>query len=206
MNAWSDAFDAPGRHRAVPLRRVGTGDRIMLERNPDYWGKLPRARALIFRASRTPASASSRSRGAPSTSPTNPRPRAAVRRRSTPTLAAARCAGNNVAYLAMNTTRPPFDDVGVRRAVNSRSTRTRSSSSSTRGMAGRRPAAAADACGATHGGQRLPLRSRRGAQRTAREAGSRVPLRRPVLAVRHDDAAPVHARTRRGRARDPAQT
>ena len=106
---------------------VGTGPfrfaewqdgRIVLERNPDYWGPAPAMERLVFRAI-----PDGRQRlielesGALDVAYSIP-PDELQFVELHPDLLLYRAAANNVAYLAMNSTHPPFDDARVRRAVN----------------------------------------------------------------------------------------
>jgi peptide/nickel transport system substrate-binding protein len=94
------------------------GERIVLERNPNYWGGAPEIERLVFQAmpdgrQRLIALESGAIDVAYSIPPAELQFVALH-----PGLDLKRRPANNVAYLAMNSTRPPFDDVRVRRAVN----------------------------------------------------------------------------------------
>jgi peptide/nickel transport system substrate-binding protein len=106
---------------------VGTGPfrfaewkegRIVLERNADYWGAPPTIERLVFRAI-----PDGRQRlielesGAIDVAYSIP-PNELQFIDLHPDLELHRAPANSVAYLAMNATRPPFDDPRVRRAVN----------------------------------------------------------------------------------------
>ena len=107
------------RHRAVPLRRVVAGRAHHARGQPELLGRRAQDPAPgLRRHPRSRASAWSRSRAAPSTSPRTCRRRICSSSRCIPSSSCMRVAGNNVGYLAMNTQHPPFDDVRVRRAVN----------------------------------------------------------------------------------------
>lgn len=116
------------RHSAGTNRPVGTGPyrfrswrrgaRVVLERNPDYWGGSPRIPRLVFSVVRE---GHQRLNGLQSGTidliyGVAPEDRAIVQLH--PDLRLLPAGAANVAYLAMNTRRPPFDDVRVRRALN----------------------------------------------------------------------------------------
>ena len=106
---------------------VGTGPfrftswdagRIVLERNDDYWGGAPTVERLVFQAipdgrQRLVALES----GAIDIAYSIP-PEELQFVELHPQLTLYRRPANNVAYMAMNTQKPPFDDVRVRRAAN----------------------------------------------------------------------------------------
>lgn len=106
---------------------VGTGpfrfaswedERIVLERNEDYWGGAPEIERLVFQAipdgkQRLIALES----GAIDIAYSIP-PEELQFVELHPRLTLYRRPANNVAYMAMNTQKPPFDDVRVRRAAN----------------------------------------------------------------------------------------
>jgi peptide/nickel transport system substrate-binding protein len=94
------------------------GDRIVLRRNPDYWEGPPRLARLVYRAiagdeERLAALESGAIDVAYELAPKDLGYVALH-----PDLQLLRMAANNVCYLAMNVTRPPFDDLRVRQAVN----------------------------------------------------------------------------------------
>jgi peptide/nickel transport system substrate-binding protein len=107
---------------------VGTGpfrfvewvkdDRIVLERNPDYWGEKPYLDRVVFRSIpentvRVLALDKGDVQGMDGISPLEAR---RIDRGAGVTL--LRKPGMNVGYLAMHMEKPPFDKVEVRRAVN----------------------------------------------------------------------------------------
>jgi peptide/nickel transport system substrate-binding protein len=98
--------------------RWDKGERIILERNPRYWGRKPKVEHLIFEvipdaSQRLTSLQSGTVDVAQGIAPSD---RQIVKLH--PDLSLIRVAGFNVAYLAMNTHKPPFDDLRVRRAVN----------------------------------------------------------------------------------------
>lgn len=106
---------------------VGTGPfafsewsegRIVLERNPQYWGEMPKLKRLIFKAipdarQRLVALESGAVDVAYSILPDEQQFVTLH-----PALTLYRAPANNVSYVALNTEHPPFDDVRVRQAVN----------------------------------------------------------------------------------------
>ena len=111
-----------------PFHPVGTGpfrfvswergSRIVLERNPDYWGRAPAFAKLVFQVirdarQRLVALESSAIDIAYSILPEELQFVALH-----PNLRLHETAANNVSYLAMNTLKPPFDNVEIRQAVN----------------------------------------------------------------------------------------
>lgn len=102
-----------------PFRFVSWADgRIVLERNPHYWGGAPHVERLVFKAmpdarQRLVALESGAIDIAYSISPEELQFVALH-----PQLRLYQAPANNVSYLALNTARPPFDDVRVRRAAN----------------------------------------------------------------------------------------
>ena len=116
------------RRRAFAQNPVGTGPfiferwergrRIVLRRNPGYWGRKPQVDTLAIEVI-----PDSRHRfiGLESNHVDVALGLATADRQLVnlhPRLKLRQLEGNNVAYLAMNTSRPPFDDVRVRQAVN----------------------------------------------------------------------------------------
>lgn len=118
VKKWGDKY---GRHPigTGPFRFVSwdTG-RIVLERNPDYWGGAPTIERLVFQTipddrQRLVALESGAIDLAYSILP-----KELQFVELHPELALYRRPANNVTYLAMNTTHKPFDDVRVRHAFN----------------------------------------------------------------------------------------
>lgn len=109
------------------LHPVGTGPfrftewkdgRIVLERNRDYWDKPPAIDRLVFRAIPDGRQRLIELESGAIDVAYSILPNELQFVDLHPDLQLYRAAANNVAYLAMNTTRPPFDDLRVRRAVN----------------------------------------------------------------------------------------
>jgi peptide/nickel transport system substrate-binding protein len=94
------------------------GDRITLVANPSYWDGPPRVQHLVYEVipDASQRLVSLQSGTVDVAYGLAPADRQLVRLH--PDLTLYRVSGNNVAFLAMNTQRPPFDDVRVRRAVN----------------------------------------------------------------------------------------
>ncbi|MCP4444845.1 MAG: ABC transporter substrate-binding protein [Myxococcales bacterium] len=95
-----------------------SGRRIVLERNGDYWGTLPKLGRLIFKAipdarQRLVALESGAVQVAYSILPEEQQFVTLH-----PELKLYLAPANNVSYVAMNTQRPPFDNVRLRRAIN----------------------------------------------------------------------------------------
>ena len=104
-----------GPYRFVRWRR---GDRIVLARNVGYWGGTPKVKRLVFAVI---PGAQQRLNGLESGTVDmifglQPKLRPLVQLH--PDLRLLSAGAPNIAYLAMNTRRPPFDDIRVRRAVN----------------------------------------------------------------------------------------
>lgn len=106
---------------------VGTGafrfaswadERVVLERNDRYWGKVPKLRRLVFKsiADGRQRLVALESRAIDIAYSILPDEQQFVTLH--PQLQLRRAALNNVTYLAMNTQRPPFQDLRVRRAFN----------------------------------------------------------------------------------------
>jgi peptide/nickel transport system substrate-binding protein len=111
-----------------PFHPVGTGpfrfeswqrgDRIVIARNDDYWGPKPRVARIVFRAIADARQRLVALEGQAVDVAYGVLPEELQYVKLHPDLRLHQIAVNNVAYLAMNTTHPPFDDVDVRRAVN----------------------------------------------------------------------------------------
>jgi peptide/nickel transport system substrate-binding protein len=103
---------------AFRLTRWEKSERIVLTRNADYWDIPPRINHLVYRvipdASQRLTSLQS---GAVDVAHGIP-PAERLLINLQPDLKLYHLPGNNVVFLAMNTQRPPFDDLRVRRAIN----------------------------------------------------------------------------------------
>jgi peptide/nickel transport system substrate-binding protein len=101
------------------------GTEYVLDRNDGYWGGGPRVSRLHFRVIKsTTLRFEEFQRGAVHVID-NLKPSDIPKIRQMPGAVMVRRPGMNVAYLAMNTLRPPFDNVLVRRAVNHAINKTR---------------------------------------------------------------------------------
>jgi peptide/nickel transport system substrate-binding protein len=119
VRKWGPAF---ARHPVGtgPFRFVewSPGERIMLAANPSYWGGAPHIQHLVFVTIRDARQRLVALEGGAIDVAENLSPEDLQFVALHPELKLLRVAANNVAYLAMNTTHKPFDDVRVRRAVN----------------------------------------------------------------------------------------
>jgi peptide/nickel transport system substrate-binding protein len=119
VRTWGDAYaDHPVGTGPFRLASWDKGERIVLERNPDYWGGAPALARLVFQ---TIPDARQRLIGLESSAVDiaySILPEELQFVELHPDLVLTRTPANNVTYLAMNTTHPPFDDARVRRAVN----------------------------------------------------------------------------------------
>lgn len=94
------------------------GDRIVLERNPDYWGGAPRSARIVFRAIPDGRQRLIALEGGAIDIAYSILPQELQFVELHPELVLHRTPANNVAYLAMNTTHAPLSDLRVRRAIN----------------------------------------------------------------------------------------
>ncbi len=103
-----------------PFRFVewSVGERVTLEANEAYWDGAPSIKHLVFVEIRDPRQRLVALEGEAIDLAENLNPQDLQFVALHPGLELHRVAGNNVGYLAMNVTHPPFDDVRVRRAVN----------------------------------------------------------------------------------------
>jgi peptide/nickel transport system substrate-binding protein len=93
-------------------------DRIVIERNDDYWGPRPRVARIVFRDIPDARQRLVALEGGAVDVAYAILPEELQYVKLHPDLRLLQTAVANVAYLAMNTTKPPFDDVEVRHAVN----------------------------------------------------------------------------------------
>lgn len=84
----------------------------------DYWGGPPRIETLVFSITPNPAVRLTKLRAGECHLMAFARPGDAPRIEADPALRLLRQEGLNLGYMAMNTQRPPFNDVRVRRAIN----------------------------------------------------------------------------------------
>ena len=121
VRKWGDDFV---RHPVGtgPFRLVewAPGERVTLEANPNYWeSRSPvNVKHLVFVTMRDARQRLVALEGGAVDIAESLAPADLQFVTLHPELRLERVAGNNVGYLAMNTARPPFDDVRVRRAIN----------------------------------------------------------------------------------------
>jgi peptide/nickel transport system substrate-binding protein len=104
-----------------PFRFVSwdrSAGRITLRRFEEYWGRKARAEKLVFRRIGDSRQRILALESGAAQIVRNVDPGALQMVRLHPDLRASVTRGNTVAYMAMNTTKPPFDDPRARRAVN----------------------------------------------------------------------------------------
>ncbi len=111
-----------------PRNPVGTGpfrfvqwikdDRVILERNAEYWGMKPKIERLIFKSIPENMARLIALRQGEIDGMDNLVPDFIADIEAQSDLKLLSQAGMNVGYLAMNMDRPPFDNPGVRRAIN----------------------------------------------------------------------------------------
>ncbi len=100
------------------FRRWVQGDRVELERNPEYWGPAPKLASVTFRFVADPAAASAAMLAGDIDAFSNfPAPEALDQFRADPRFTVHVGTTEGKTILALNEARPPFDDVRVRRAL-----------------------------------------------------------------------------------------
>jgi len=127
--AWGDAvIVAPETAEANKSDPVGTGpftfgqwvqgDRVVLERNPDYWGEAPALEQVTFRFISDPTAAfAAVMAGDVDVFPRFPAPENLAQFESDSRFQVIVGSTEGETILAMNHDRPPFDDIRVRQAV-----------------------------------------------------------------------------------------
>ncbi len=99
------------------FRRWEPGERLVLERNPDYWREGAKVDRLVFVPVADNTLRLLQVEKAAVQVADEPNPHDLGRIAGRDDVALVQAPGMNVAYLAMNNGKPPFDDVRVRRAV-----------------------------------------------------------------------------------------
>lgn len=130
MNFAAAVSPTAARRHGTDYRRhpIGTGpfrfvewredERIVLERNDDYWGPAPPLKRLIFKPIQDSSVRFFELRTGSIHGVDNLSPEFIDEIEANPELQLLKQAGMNVGYLAMNMDRPPFDDRRVRLAIN----------------------------------------------------------------------------------------
>jgi len=106
---------------------VGTGpfrfalweekERIILEANPDYWGGAPKIERLVFQPIADDTSRRLELERGTIDFMVAPHPDDVKTLETDPGITVLKAPGMNVAYLAMNCQKPPFDKVSIRQAI-----------------------------------------------------------------------------------------
>jgi peptide/nickel transport system substrate-binding protein len=93
------------------------GDRVEMERNPDYWGSQPKLKAVTFKFISDPAAATAAVlAGDIDAFPLFPAPEAVEQFKADPRFAVQIGTTEGKTILALNNAKKPFDDIRVRRA------------------------------------------------------------------------------------------
>ncbi len=103
---------------AYKLTSWTRGERIVLERNRDYWGGMPATKRIVFQVIPDPRQRLIALESGAIDIAYSILPEELQFVELHPNLVLHKVAANNVAYVALNTSRPPFDNVKVRRAAN----------------------------------------------------------------------------------------
>jgi peptide/nickel transport system substrate-binding protein len=94
------------------------GDRVEMERNPDYWGSQPKLKAVTFKFVSDPAAATAAVlAGDIDAFPLFPAPEAIEQFKADPRFAVQIGTTEGKTILALNNAKKPFDDIRVRRAL-----------------------------------------------------------------------------------------
>jgi peptide/nickel transport system substrate-binding protein len=119
VRKWGDAFaEHPVGSGPFEFERWDRGERIILRRNEAYWGGAPSFERLVFEVVPDPRQRLIALESGAIDMAAAILPDELQYVELHPQLVLHRAPSNNVVYLAMNTARPPFDNVTVRHAVN----------------------------------------------------------------------------------------
>lgn len=125
---YADSLEAAGKQEQLNQMPVGTGPFsfvayqqdavIRYKQNPDYWGGAPKIDDLVFAITTDAAVRYQKLKAGECHLMPYPNAADVEAMKSDPNLTVLEQEGLNVAYLAYNTTQPPFDKVEVRKALN----------------------------------------------------------------------------------------
>ncbi|WP_152046784.1 ABC transporter substrate-binding protein [Aureimonas psammosilenae] len=125
---YADTLLKAGKKDLLDTQPIGTGPftftdfrkdvAVRYRAFPDYWRGRQTVDTLVFSITTPPAARLAKLKAGECHISAFPTPENADEVRADPNLRLYTTEGLNIGYLAMNTTRPPFDDVRVRRAVN----------------------------------------------------------------------------------------
>jgi peptide/nickel transport system substrate-binding protein len=119
VRRWGDDYaDHPVGTGPFRLAEWKKGERIVLDANEEYWGGAPQMKRLVFQYIPDARQRLIALEGGAIDIAYSILPAELQFVQLHPDLQLHRTPANNVTYLAMNTTHPPFDDVRVRRAAN----------------------------------------------------------------------------------------
>ena len=119
VRRYGDAFaEHPVGSGPFAFERWDKGQRIVLRRNATYWGGAPGFERLIFEVIADPRQRLIALESGAIDMAATIHPEELQYAELHPGLRLHRAPSNNVVYLAMNTSKPPFDDIRVRRAIN----------------------------------------------------------------------------------------
>jgi dipeptide transport system substrate-binding protein len=124
---YADTLTRLGKKELLDTQPIGTGPFVFASFRkdvavryrafPDYWRGRQQMDTLVFSITPTPAARLAKLKAGECHISAFPTPDDAEEIRADPTLRLYTAEGLNIGYLAMNTSRPPFNDLRVRRAI-----------------------------------------------------------------------------------------